>query len=391
MKNNSANWLYLLEGELHPNVLIENADNYSNIYLKKLKNQTSRFRTYFIKLLSRSISEAKISVIQVINASDVIHEYLLRMNCARNQHSFPGQIRQLYGQILEEFESLIEFCGSFDAVVTNSLPLTKYSITDTRIELRRRLKIVIDKIMESEVNNQLRELINNGITQLIVKSKITRLDVEYIKLIIDRLDEVSRLTTFEVENILYQYEFNSPQFFNYCLKGCNSLFIDASSLYTQLEILIDFEDRINSLPPRTQLRWLAKEESIRKQLKSFFKEKKVFLRQRIKLRRAEIEDQKLSEQTDRRLINLPVNQFGLLIRLFIEKGIIPKEDVGRTFAYYAQHFRTPKTYFISAESLQKKSTNIEYSTANKVKGHLIGMINWLNEHHNVQRDKERTS
>lgn len=131
--------------------------------------------------------------------------------------------------------------------------------------------------------------------------------------------------------------------------------------------------------------------SIREQLRVFLKEKKAYLNQRMELRRSEIEDHKLTEDNDRMEVNVPVTQLGLLVRLFIERGILPKEDVGRTFAHYARHYRTPKTSFISAESLQKKSTNIEYSTANKVKGHLIGMVNWLNEHHNTNRDKERTS
>src|SRR5690606_17688153 len=117
--------------------------------------------------------------------------------------------------------------------------------------------------------------------------------------------------------------------------------------------------------------------SVRDQLRDFFREKKQYIQQRIELRRLEIQDSRLVEEADRMQINLPVAQFGLCIRLFMEKGLLPKEDVGKTFSYYARYFRTPKTPFISAESLQKKSTDVEFAAAKKMKGHLIGMVNWL--------------
>src|SRR5690606_19647582 len=139
----------------------------------------------------------------------------------------------------------------------------------------------------------------------------------------------------------------------------------------------------NGLPARTKSRWLKEDESIRKQLRIFYREKKSYIQQRIRLRRSEIRDRQLGEETERLQVNLPVAQFGLFIRLFMEKGLLQKEDVGKTFAYYAKHFRTPKTSFISAESLQKKSTDVEFTTAKKMKGHLIGMVNWLNKHYNT--------
>ena len=83
------------------------------------------------------------------------------------------------------------------------------------------------------------------------------------------------------------------------------------------------------------------------------------------------------------LMNLPVPQFGLFIRMQIEKGLLPKENVGDLFSFFAQHFYTPNTLFMSADSLQKKSTDVEFSTAQKMKGQLIGMLNWLNSNFNL--------
>src|SRR5690606_3831586 len=357
MSNNSVAWLYVLEEDLHPTVLTANVEKFlgSYDYSISLKNNTRTFRPYFVHLVGRSKQEARILLIQLINVSNAIHHYLVGMAQLWNDHVFSNQMRQLYCQILIQLEVLLEFCGKFDNLIS-SLPLTAYSISEIRIQLRLKLEILTKKVSTSDIDTQLSELMLKGLKQLIRRKELKKSEAEYADLIIDQLGKLTSFCTFEIENLLYQYDFNSPEFFNYCVKGCNNLLSDTPSLHGQLEILIGLEDRLNGLPLRTTSRWLRRDESIHEQLRKFLKEKKMFLQQRLELRRAELEDQKLLEQADRQLINLPVTQFGLFIRLFMENGILPQEDVGKTFAYYAHHFRTPKTPFISAESLQKKST-----------------------------------
>jgi hypothetical protein len=67
----------------------------------------------------------------------------------------------------------------------------------------------------------------------------------------------------------------------------------------------------------------------------------------------------------------------------IEKGILVKENLGDLFKFFATHFYTPNAEYISADSLQKKSTDVEFATAQKLKGQLIGMLNWLNTNFNL--------
>ncbi|WP_312362413.1 hypothetical protein [Sphingobacterium sp.] len=386
MINNSVNWLYVLEDDLHPSVLSANVTHLSGPsgYSNNLKNHTQTFRPYFVNVVGRSSQEAKTILIQLINVSNVIYRYLIGIKGTSSGDLSSNQMRQLYSKTLVQLEVLLDFCVKFDELISETLPLTTYSISDTRIHLRKKLDSLRNRLSKSEVDRQLGELILVGLKQLIIRRELKRSEAEYANLILDQLGKLTSFFTFEVENLLYQYEFNTPEFFNYCARGCDTLLLDTPSLHTQLEILIGLEDRMNGLPSRTKTRWASKDESIQNQLRVFLKEKKTYIQQRLDLRRAEISDSKLSDEADRALINLPVTQLGLFIRLSMEKGIIPNEDVGKTFAYYAQHFRTPKTPFISAESLQKKSTNVEYATANKLKSHLIGMVNWLNEHYNAQ-------
>ncbi|OIQ65022.1 hypothetical protein GALL_534240 [mine drainage metagenome] len=118
-------------------------------------------------------------------------------------------------------------------------------------------------------------------------------------------------------------------------------------------------------------------------LNQFLSEKYLFIKQLLKLRREAVLDNERAKAGMRFLMNLPVSQFGLFIRMQIEKGLLPKENLGDLFSFFASHFYTPHTMFMSAESLQKKSTDVEFSTAQKMKGHLIGMLNWLNTNFNL--------
>ncbi|TYP94438.1 hypothetical protein BC792_112102 [Sphingobacterium allocomposti] len=390
MRGNFINWLYVLEENLHPNVLNKAAKHHSGLthYFDDLTKSTQQFKPYFLNIISRSKPEAKAVLLQLTIVSNTIHNYMVAMAGSRKEYPFSRQVNQLYLQTLVLLDMLLEFCGRLDKHTLSELPVTAYSIPSIRMQLKRRLNIVRNIIAESDIEPILGELVLRGLKRLIERQGMSRSDAKYASIILEELKKLQPFTTIEVENLLYQYDFNTPAFFNYCAKCCTRVIIDTPSLHEQLEVLIGLEDRISSLPARCTSRWMAKDKSIREQIMTLLTEKKQYIQQRIELRRLEIQDTKLNDETERAQVNLPVAQFGLLIRLFMEKGLLPKEEVGKTFAYYARHFSTPKTPFISAESLQKKSTDVEFSTAKKMKGHLIGMVNWLNEHYNVSNHRD---
>ena len=390
MKEKSTSWLFELEESLHPNKL--KVDGISTASLANLitdiKTEIKSFRHYYILQLQDSRKNARTWMLQVILTSNTIHQYLVIATHSYRKMPLSLTITQFYRQILFLLENLIEDCDRFDNDILNSLPLTAYSIPNIRLQLRKKIDALRRKMADGYINNELSEILFSGLQALVVKSGLNRIDANYTRKILDNLEKLVFFTDQEVENLLYQYDFNTPSFFNFCANRCNNLLLETSSLHEQFEILIGLEDRINGLPARSSSRWSEQDESIREQLRKFYKEKKAFIRQKIKMRRQELRDSELAESKDRMQINLPVAQFGLFIRLFMEKGLLQKENVGKTFAYYARHFRTPNTPFISAENLQRKSSDVEFSTAKKIKGHLIGMVNWLNEHYNTTNYKD---
>lgn len=390
MKETPIGWFYEFEDMLHPNQVNfkeEKQSCFTNL-IESLKREINAFRPHFIDQLGHSRKQARILLMQVISTSNAIHNYLTIYHRVNNRHRFTDKMQYFYSQVLTLLEVLLENCGSFDKDMISRLPLTTYTLTNKRMQLRESLDKLRIKIENAEINKELGDLIISGLQLLVTRKELSRSNVQYAISLMERLKSLNPFSTIEIENLLYQYDFNTPTFFKYGVKRCTAQLMDTPSLHEQLEIVIGLEDRVSSLPARGKSRWMAEDESIRKQLSTFLIEKKQYIQQRIELRRLEIQDGKLSDKTDRVQVNLPLAQFGLFIRLFMEKGLLPKEDIGKTFAYYARHFRTPKTPFISAESLQKKSTDVEFSTAKKMKGHLIGMVNWLNEHYNVSNYRD---
>lgn len=390
MNEKSTNWLFELEEILHPNKL--NVDEVSNTHLSDLvidlKKEIRSFRPYYILQLRDSRKNAKTSLLQVIVTSDTIHNYLMTISRSYGKNPSFHSIAQFYRQTLDLLELLVEDCGRFDKEILYGLPLTSYSKKNIRLQLREKVELLRKKITDTDLNVELKALLFSGLQALIARPGMNLSDADYATRILENLEKMESISTSEVENLLYQYDFNTPSFFNFYIKKCNNFLLEASSLHEQYEILIGLEDKINGLPATNSSRWMEDDDSLREQLRTFYREKKIFIRQKIKLRRLELRDSELANNKDRMQVNLSVAQFGLFIRLFMEKGLLQKENVGKVFSYYARHFRTPNTPFISAENLQRKSSVIEYATAKKIKGHLIGMVNWLNEHYNTTNHKD---
>lgn len=385
MRGESINWLYMLENDLHPDALSSASGQHTDFsdYGHILKKDIQQFKPRFLHLVGRSAPRAKALLVQLTLVSNSVYSYMVNMGRSYRGTPISGQISGLYRKTLDRLETLLDFCYRFDTPTFMELPVTAYSAATARMQLRQQLRQLGDTVCQSDVDPSLRDTLLNGLKSLIERAEMSRSNILYATELMEALGKSEQLTTTGIENILYQYDFNTPGFFNYCATACDTLIADTPSLSGQLEALIGIEERINGLPPRTALRWMPDAPSIREQLKEFIRERKQYTGQRIEIRRNEIRDGNADSGTDRMQINMPVAQLGLFIRVSMEKGLLPSEAVGKTFAYYARHFSTPRTPFISAESLQKKSTDVEFTTAKKLKTQLIGMVNWLNEHYNV--------
>lgn len=79
MRGNFINWLYVLEENLHPNVLTKAAKHHSGLthYFDDLTKSTQQFKPYFLNIISRSKPEAKAVLLQLTIVSNTIHNYMV--------------------------------------------------------------------------------------------------------------------------------------------------------------------------------------------------------------------------------------------------------------------------------------------------------------------------
>lgn len=381
----SHKWLYIIEEVFCPTNFSGdlNGIKRQNEFLELLQSYKIDFLSSFTETMGSSRKKSKALIMQLILTSNKIHISFLNMSKAHLAHDNRKIMRRNYLEILNTLESLLDDCEKIDEKLLFELPMTTYSLYISKGSLKREINSLNYAFSNSSIIVEIGELIISGLSSLIIRKQVKRVDLKYANLILENLLKLDNLELEKIEDLLIQYDFNSPKLFNYFAKKCNELVLEKDSLHSQFEIIISLEDRLNGLSQMCKLRLKIEDESIRNQLKAFYQEKKDNINQRIELRRSELQDAKLWDNNDRLQINLSVPQLSLFIRILMERGILSKEDIGKTFGYYAKHFRTPQTQFISAESLQKKSTDVEFSTAKKMKGHLIGMINWLNEHYNT--------
>lgn len=386
----TSEWLFKIEEVFCP---LEYSDHKNMIviqteFLELLKTKMIYFLSSFTEIIGTTTKKAKTAMSQLILTSDKIYSYLITISKIEIKIEKSLQVRNLYLQILSIIESLLDDCEKLNEKLLRELSLTRYASFVGKGIFKNNVEIVKSKLKNTSLDPCLTQVIINGMVSIVQRKEIKRGELKYAYMILGKLLNIDFLVSKNVEELLITYDFNSPEFFNYHAKRCSDLLLKNSSLHFQMELLIAMEDHLNEIPMSSGQRFKLDDESIREQLRIFYREKKDNIKQRIELRRSEIQDSKLWEENEKAQINLPVPQIGFLIRLFMEQGLIPKEDIGKTFSYYAKHFRTPNTSFISADSLQKKSLDVEFSTARKMKGHLIGMVNWINEHYNTSNYNE---
>lgn len=380
------NWM---EDNIHPQKLISSPlMGTTALSLKEdLANQIKMFRKSVFKQLIFSKREAAASMKQLVKVSDTVHRYLYRLAPAWNQSLPAAQIRSLYIYILNLLQELLEDMGRLAPLLYRQAPMTQHSLPDVMTKLRASYRIFVQRLDQLAVDGNLIALVKQGVYQMIFKKEVSLLNAEYCRQLMTSASSAIIPDTQTFKDILCMNGFNLPEFYLYCVNDYKNSLDNIPSLHEQLEMVMTEQDKVASLPVDIKAKMLPGVAPISEQLRGFLSEKKQHIKQILKLRRIIIQDDQLAKSMTRLRINLSVAQFALFIRVQIEKGLLLKENIGELFNFFAAHFYTPQTLFISAESLRKKSTEVEFSTAQKLKAHLIGMLNWLNENYNLSNYK----
>ncbi len=370
-------WLYQLEVNLKPENILCSTPETTGLMenLANLKNDIQTFRMHAFTKITVSKKFVFSSLAQLTTVSDSIYYYLINCAPAWRASSLAPEIHSTYKQVLKMLQGLMDaiigFARTNNIDVYRQMPLSRYNAASIRAYMRAKLSAVNSDLQAGKCSSTLRKLFVDRLKQLLNKPRLTYLQLWTISGILSSVQSARPRETLELIILLFQYNFNKPTFIRFLKMYCRRLLQRQAEPADQLSKLYMLEDMIKQICETSSCQIRFQGVRIEKMMLAFVRREKQYIQQQM--------HHNPYSQESKRQVNLSVPQLGLLARLQVETGIFSKEDIGATFQFFAQHYTTPRTSFISASSLQKKSLNIDTSSAMALKSILLQQINWINK------------
>jgi hypothetical protein len=321
----------------------------------------------------------------LVDLSNTVNGYLCKMHSEWKDHPQSSAIRIHYLFTCELFEGFLTWLRQHFPVEGESMLISNFAIPVIKMELKVLHGELTDHLMKNEIEGRLSQIVLKGLFQLIEKRPLHYNERQYVLYLLGVLLDKKDWNAASFKNELIINDFNFPDFFFYCVEVWEKQLEDLAGLHEQQEMIVLEKDKLHGLFLHRGLRQPFQPTMLSDDLDDFLSEKYNFVKELLKLRREVMRDQEKAKMAVRFLVNLPVPQFGLLIRMLVEKGILATEHLGELFGFFAAHFYTANAQFISTDSLLKKSTDVEFANAQKLKAQLIGMLNWLNTKYNLSK------
>lgn len=351
-------------------------------FLKILENNRGDFISRFTDVITDSPDKAKKIFFQLIVTSDKIFLTLKKLSHSNVSVSNIAKVRKAYIHMMNIIESLLEYCEKINKGLSYAFNLTKFASILKRTELRRKIATAYQQLKKSTCNPCLIEVIFRNLQEIVQADAIQVHKLDYANMLIKKMISIREIKDEAIVDLLIKMNFNSPDFFDFCVEEYKKN-IDDDCLYTQIELIVSIEESLNNIKPHPEWRLNRADNSIKDQLLYFFALKKNYLEKRLDIRRTHIADKKIHEDLDRIETTLTVSEMSFLIKLFMEHNILLTKNIGKIYVFFAKNFSSKRTKFISADSLHKKASTVEFSTVRKVKGLLLTMVAWINKHHHA--------
>jgi len=388
MKNISVQLQQFVKESLHPNMIagqpmttgeFEKWNDFINSAIAELSRNA--FKSAIVT------NERKINIFELINLltelSNTINEYLTKYNRVWQKHPMATRIRQSYLSICGSLEDLLDVLAKRFPKIAAQTAYSHYAIYGVKQELRLLAVTAKQHLQSQAFHLNVIGIFSDGLNFLINQKNLKRGDDHYIRKLVEAIVKKQFTDPAQVIDFLIANDFNLPDFFLFCLEQWNAILTEQDGLIEQKQKLLDLKSHLYDLSISFGLKSPWDKHRLHDELNKFLSEKYSLVKERLKISRQLLEAEGYRPNSKRMLINLSVAQLGLFLRMQVEKGVLAKEHIGELFSFYARHFYTPNTDFISPESLQKKSSVVEHATARKLKALLISMLNWLNTNYNL--------
>lgn len=388
MKNIPGQLLQFVQESLHPNTIAGRVitENEFEKWKSFIDSAIAELSAIALKpTFSKRSRKAKVDEIihLIIDLSNTVNEYTTRYTKVWQKNPAAMQIRQSYLSTCNAFETILELLARKHPEIAAHTRYSHYSIYRVRQELRELATIAKDHLLKHNIDADLSTVFLGSLNHIINQKNLKRADDDYVRKLVVALVKKSFSDSAKVIDFLIINDFNLPEFFLFCLERWNDQVTEQEGLLEQKEKLLNLKSHLYDLSYLLGLKNPWGKQLMCNELNKYLSEKYALAKERLEISRQLLQNDNNLPKSKRMLINLSVAQLGLFLRMQVEKGVLAKEHIGELFAFYARHYYTPNTDFISSESLQKKSSVVEHATAKKLKALLISMLNWLNTNYNL--------
>ncbi|WEA00719.1 hypothetical protein [Mucilaginibacter sp. SJ] len=290
------------------------------------------------------------------------------------------QVRLFYRYTCSKLEDVL--APFYFHPLYKGVPISLFALPDVKMQLkvgRGQLANYFAAVHDTPLS----EVLDHTFSDYLRKKSLTWADYRFLESVVKHTLELKDLDSDKLADLLIALNFRVPEFFVYYVNRWIAQIQETSDVRQQIEYILTQKQRLSYIMITGIVERSGGKISVADELSKYLDEQYVYLKRVLKLQRSTVKDQELQRSARRFPVGLSVPQLGLFIRLQIERGILQKDHKAQLFSFFADHFYTSNAMYVSADNLQKKSTDVDFSTAQKLKGELIGMINWLNLNFNL--------
>lgn len=180
-----------------------------------------------------------------------------------------------------------------------------------------------------------------------------------------------------IEALLWQYNFNSRQYFLYYIKRISDKEKHEETILGKLEFLASEYKKVNQVVIERNVQYTSKYPSLQDVVGNWLEEEIAFLRTKQQLTIILAGPEKQIPQDFKIALDLSVAQFSCLIRGLMEKKLILNTNLTELAGFLSGAVVTKRSENISVGSFRKKYYNMEEGTKKSVIDNLNKVIDWL--------------
>lgn len=393
MHNYSKNLQHFVAFSIAPSKLMERSLNMADfkIWKASVRNFTEELKFRLdTRFLGDEAEEAKKNSMRnlqelLVAQNDKINDYLFTERPLWSGHTDFREIKAMYVYSQSQLDHLLNYMATSYPPYFNDQ--VKYSSSQLRLVVPaakskvHTLKHFLDMHL---VDPDLIDLMSKDMSQLLTAKKYSPGQHHYVLSIADTLLTSRKVSTRALITELMRHNFNTSAFYKYITERFHARLITLGGLHKQLELIALEKDELFRAREVTELKFINQRPTISLDFLNYLNEKHQHTNELMEIKRQELKDRFDPDHLRRILLNTSVPQLGLFIRLLIEKDIVQQAKMADLFKFFSSNFYTKNANFISAKSLQDKSTSVRLPDALRLYRFFKNSMEWLEVNFHVK-------